>query len=347
VTAAADALVGAAGTMTVARLHGPGDIRLADEPQPAVPEGASLVRVDAVGICGSDLHWFTEGSIGDAQVGSPLVLGHEMGGTIAAGPRRGQRVAIDPSIPCWQCEPCRAGHPNLCLHIVFAGHGSTDGGLRQFLAWPGDRLHPVPDSFDGVTTAMLEPLGVALHALDLAHVGIAGAVAIVGCGPIGLLAVQLARLAGAHTIVAVDPRPHRRALAAELGADHGCGVDDAADVVQDATRGHGVDVAVEIAGTDDAVDLAMLLVRAGGRVVLAGIPDGDRTSFTASTARRKGLTIAMSRRMKEVYPRAIALVDSAAVDVRSVVSDEFPLSEVGAAFHAAVTRRGHKVIVTP
>jgi L-iditol 2-dehydrogenase len=333
--------------MRVARLHGPGDIRLTDEPAPPVPDGACLVDVEAVGICGSDLHWFTEGSIGDAHVGAPLVLGHEMGGTIADGPRRGQRVAIDPSVPCWHCEPCRAGNPNLCLHIVFAGHGATDGGLRQQLAWPGDRLHPVPDGFDGVTTALLEPLGVALHALDLAHLRLGGAVAVVGCGPIGLLAVQLARLAGAHTVVAVDPLAHRRALAAQLGADHGCDVGEAAQVVHDATDGAGVNVAVEIAGTDDAVELAILLARAGGRVVLAGIPDGDRTSFTASVARRKGLTIALSRRMKEVYPRAIALVESGAVDVRAVVSDEFPLGEVAAAFDAAAARRGLKVIVRP
>ena len=107
--------------------------------------GHSLVRVTAVGLCGSDLHWFAEGGIGDAVVTSPLVLGHELAGVVERGPRAGTRVAIDPAQPCLTCESCRRGHPNLCPTVRFAGHGGQDGGLRDLMAWPDELLYPLPD----------------------------------------------------------------------------------------------------------------------------------------------------------------------------------------------------------
>jgi L-iditol 2-dehydrogenase len=309
--------------------------------------GESLVRVTAVGICGSDLHWFTEGSIGDATVAHPLVLGHEMAGVVVDGPLAGRRVAVDPAIPCFACHPCREGNPNLCDRIVFAGHGGTDGGMREYLCWPGDRLHPLPDSIDDAAGAILEPLGVAIHAMDLARPRLASTVAIVGCGPIGVLAVQLARLSGAGTVVAVDPLAHRRSLAGTLGADVVCEPDQAPELVRAATAGRGADVVIEIAGTNAAVDLAIALAKPGARVVLAGIPDGDRTTFGASAARRKGLTLLLARRMKEVYDRAIMLAARGRVDLRSVISDEVSLAEIDSALHRAATRAGHKTIVIP
>ena len=126
--------------MRVARLHGVGDIRVSDEAVPEPGPGECLVRVTAVGICGSDLHWWDQGGIGDAQVAQPLVLGHEGAGVIESGPRRGQRVAIDPAIPCGVCRPCRDGYRNLCVRVRFAGHGGTDGAMREFMTWPDDLL---------------------------------------------------------------------------------------------------------------------------------------------------------------------------------------------------------------
>ncbi|HEY7049611.1 MAG TPA: alcohol dehydrogenase catalytic domain-containing protein [Jatrophihabitantaceae bacterium] len=333
--------------MRVARLHGAGVIEVHDEPLPVPVAGEAVVRVGAVGVCGSDLHWFTEGAIGDATLTRPLVLGHEMAGVIADGPRAGQRVAIDPAVPCFACRACRAGHPNLCERLVFAGHGSTDGGLREYLAWPAHRLHPLPDSMDEADGALLEPLGVAVHALDLGHLRLASTVAVVGCGPIGLLAVQLALRSGASTVVAVEPLVHRRLLAAALGATHAVTPDDAIPTVSAATENWGVDVAIELAGTDAAVTTAIDLVRPGGRVVLGGIPDGDRTSFSASAARRKGLTLLLVRRMKEVYERAITLVDTGAVDVRGLVSERRSLDDAADALKQAATRAGIKTVIVP
>src|ERR1700754_878538 len=241
-------------SMNAARLHGPGDIRLHTEeiPQPR-DAGEWLVEVTSVGICGSDLHWFTEGAIGDAVLNRPLVLGHEMAGVVRGGPADGTRVAIDPAIPCWNCEQCHAGDPNLCPDVLFAGHGDNDGGLRQFLSWPSTRLHPLPDALSDDDGALLEPLGVAVHALDLAHLRMASTVAVVGCGPIGLLLVQLAFAHGATRVFAADPLTHRLQAAVRLGAEPAA--DQEADVV------------FEVSGSDTAVDAALQLAKPGARVV--------------------------------------------------------------------------------
>jgi L-iditol 2-dehydrogenase len=335
--------------MRVARLHGVGDIRLTDEPVPEVPPGHSLVRVTATGICGSDLHWYAEGGIGDARLDEPLVIGHEFAGVIEGGPRDGEPVAVDPAMPCGECELCLEGNRNLCVRIRFAGHGHQDGGLREYVAWPTELLHTLPDGFTAADGAILEPLGVAIHAVDLGHLRVGMSVGVVGCGPIGLLLIQVARAAGASTIVAVDPLAHRREAARRLGADLVLGPDEVGDPGTLAARAggnpHGVHVAFEVAGVDDAVALAVDAARPGARVVLVGIPGEDRTSFPAGTARRKGLTLLLSRRMKEVYPRAIALVRSGRVDVRSVVSESFALEDVSKAFEVAVARTGLKVVV--
>ena len=229
------------------------------------------MRVEAVGICGSDLHWFEEGAIGDSRLAAPLVVGHEFAGVVEAGPLAGRRVAVDPAIPCERCDLCREGHPNLCPDVRFAGHGSWDGALRQYLSWPTHRLHPLPDSLDGVAGALLEPLGVAIHAVDLGHVDVGARVAIVGCGPIGLLLAQVCAAAGASVALAVDPLEHRRAAAARAGAELAIAPGEIGS-----WDGPEVDVAFEAAGTDDAVDLALRAARPGARVVLAGIPAGDQ-----------------------------------------------------------------------
>jgi L-iditol 2-dehydrogenase len=334
--------------MLVARLHRVGDLRLAREPEPAPEPGASLLRVRAVGICGSDLHWWGAAGIGDAVLDHPLVLGHEGAGIIEDGPRRGQRVAIDPAIPCGSCRCCLDGHRNLCTAIAFAGHGGQDGLMREFVAWPSSRLHQLPDQLSDAEGAVLEPLGVAIHALDLGHLRIGGTAAVVGCGPIGLLLVQVLRSAGAVPVLAFDPLPHRRDAATRYGAE--TAVDSAEPGAVEALRElapGGVDTAFEIAGTDEAVQLAMAAARPGGRVVLAGIPGDDFTRFRASVARRKGLTIAMVRRMNEVYPRAMSLAVRGQVDLGPLVTHRFPLAAAPEAFRLATQRRGLKVIIEP
>jgi len=325
------------------RLHGTGDLRIHDESIPVAGAGEKLVRIKAVGVCGSDLHWFGEGSIGDAKLDHPLVLGHEMSGVTEDG----QRVAIDPAIPCGHCEFCEHGHPNLCSHLIFAGHGNTDGSLREWMAWSERSLFPLPESISDSGGAMLEPLGVAIHTVDLGKIKAGMSVGVFGCGPIGLMIIQVAKLSGAANIFATDKLPHRVVAAKRFGADQAYLVKGNAQLseIRAATSGRGVDVSFEAAGTQDAVDDAFAAIRPGGRVILAGIPDEDRTSFSASIARRKGLTIKLVRRMKHTYPRAIELVSKGLVDINSIVTHRFSLAEAGEAFRVAERREGLKIII--
>lgn len=336
--------------MRAVRLYGVGDLRVNDEPIPVPGPGTDLVRVTAVGICGSDLHWYEDAGIGDAQLTDPLIVGHEFAGVVEGGPRHGERVAVDPAVPCGRCEQCFEGNRNLCRFVRFAGHSTTDGALREYLAWPTEMLHPLPDAISDADGAMLEPLGVAVHAYDLGHVRIGSTVAVIGCGPIGLCLVQLARAGGATLVIASDPLAHRRQAALRYGADIALGADPAGFVpgLAEATAGRGVDVAFEMAGNDAGVAHAIEAARPGARVVLGGIPGDDRIGFLASTVRRKGLSLIMVRRMKEsVYPRAIRLVERGLVDVRTMVTGRFPLSRADQAFRTAAARDGLKVIVEP
>src|SRR5207248_9873541 len=156
--------------MIALRLHDRGDLRLHEEAPPSPAEDELLLQVRAVGLCGSDLHWYEDGRIGDASLTRPLVLGHEIAAVVAAGPRAGERVCLDPAMPCRACRSCLAGDENLCLSTRFAGH-SVDGALRGLMAWPERLAYTVPDVLSDAEASLLEPLGVALHALDLAGLG--------------------------------------------------------------------------------------------------------------------------------------------------------------------------------
>jgi L-iditol 2-dehydrogenase len=315
--------------MITVRLQAPGKLVAYNEPTPTPTPDESLLRITAVGICGSDLHWFNEAGIGDNHLDRPLILGHEF----CARMEDGRRVAVDPAIPCGTCEHCLKGNPNLCPTVRFAGH-NIDGALREWITWPTRLLFPIPDSMADTDGAMLEPLGVAIHAVDLGKIHTGMMVGVFGCGPIGILVAQLARLSGAAQVVVSEPLEHRLHAAQRYGA-------------QIWDRKQNVDVAFECAGDPSAVDDAVQAIQPGGRVVLAGIPDDDRITFRASLIRRKGLTLKLVRRMKNTYPRAIRLVSSGMVDVHSLVTHQFPLTQTEIAFQTAARRDGLKVIVTP
>ena len=331
----------------VARLHAPGDLRIQGEPPPAVGAGEILLRITAVGLCGSDLHWYAEGAIGDARISRPLVLGHEVAAVIAGGPRQGTRVALDPADPCRVCVVCRGGHEELCDAMRFAGHGSTDGGLRELMSWPERLLHPVPDSIGDGETALLEPLGVALHAIDLGAVAAGIRVAVVGCGPIGLLVIGALRAAGIDDVVATDLLDQRVEAARRMGARMAWLADPGPDAEMPDPIPEA-DVVFDCAGDEAAVDAAIRLAAPAGRVVLVGIPGDDRTTFQASPARRKGLTLVLCRRMTAAdLDRAIVLAAAGRIDLSSLITDRFTLEDAPLAFVALAGRRGLKVVVQP
>ncbi|HEX2756506.1 MAG TPA: alcohol dehydrogenase catalytic domain-containing protein [Candidatus Limnocylindrales bacterium] len=334
----------------VARLHGPGDVRIHEEPLPTTGPAEVALRVISVGLCGSDLHWYTDGAIGEARVDRPLILGHEIAAVIDDGPRRGTRVVLDPADPCGDCAICRGGHEELCPVMRFAGHGPTDGGLRAFMSWPERLLHPVPESIGDAEASLLEALGVAIHAVDLGAVVAGMRVAVVGCGPIGLLVVGALRVAGIDDIMATDLLPHRVEAARRAGAGR---VWLAADQSDDPTRGREppgleADVVFECAGDEAAVEAAIRIAAPAGRIVLVGIPGGDRTTFTASVARRKGLTLVLCRRMTAAdLDRAIVLAAAGRIDLSALITHRVDLEQAPEAFAALAARRGLKIVVQP
>jgi L-iditol 2-dehydrogenase len=249
----------------------------------------------------------------------------------------GQRVAVDPATPCLRCEMCEMGHPNLCRRLHFCGLYPDDGALQEQMIVEAHSCFPVPDSISDAGAALLEPLGVALHAVDLGKIKLARSVAIIGSGPIGQLITALARMSGADPIYTFDCFAWRTAKAKEWGATEAWTVTpdlDAVKVIQEVTHGRGVDIAIEAAWADHSIAQAAEMARLGGRVVLVGIPSDDKIEMKHSTARRKGLTIMMSRRMKLTYPRTIQMVTTApqSLPIDSIISHRFPLSQVDKAF---------------
>jgi len=331
------------------RLHGPRDLRIADEISPLPGEGHSLVRVTAVGICGSDLHRYVTGMNNGEPLERPLVLGHEFAGVAESGPFLGLRVAVDPAVACGNCEWCLRGDVNLCPAARFAGTNGEDGALREYIGVPNRCLHPLPDGISEAGGAVLETLGVALHALDLGRVGPGSTVAVLGCGPVGLLVLQAAKARGTLRVYGTEILAHRKEAADHLGVDRVFTTDRGreAEGIVSATGGRGVDVVVEASGDPAGLDLALQAVRRGGRIVQVGIPPGDRSSFKASLSRSKGVTILVSRRMRERYTEAIRLVSEGKVDVEALVTHRFPLNRTGEAFDLASRRVGLKVVVEP
>lgn len=347
--------------MKAIRLHGPRDLRLEAIPDPAAPgPGEALIRVLAVGICGSDLHTYQDGRIGDTVYTTPGILGHEFTGeVIAIGPgavdglhqplRVGQRVAVDPTVPDYTHEQYEKGNPHL-VPRTFYGLYPEDGALRECMLVHDRCCFPLPDAISSGAGTLLETLGVALHAVDLAHLRIADTVAVIGCGPVGLLILRLAKLSGAAAVYGFDLFPWRVEKAKQWGAAEAWVVDegeDAAGRIREITQGRGVDVVIEAAWSDHSVTLAAEMARLGGRLVLVGIPADDTLQMRHSTARRKGLTVMLSRRMKHTYPRAIHLATSGQVDLDDLISHRFPLEQTPQAFalNAAYAEGVQKIII--
>lgn len=329
-----------------ARLHGPCDLRIDEVPHPGTPgPGQALLRVTAVGVCGSDLHTYRHARIGDTPIQSPLILGHEFAAVVEeVGPdaldgnfqplAADTRVAVDPAQPCGHCEFCEKGHPNLCENLHFCGLYPDPGALCDAMLMPSRCCFPIPPEIDDATAVMLEPLGIAIHTADLAKFRVAQPAVILGAGPIGLCVLQMARLAGADPIYVVDKFPNRLELARRLGASETihCDATDSVEAVRRATGGRGVDVAVEAAWCDASLDQAAEMLCMGGRLVVVGISENDRMTLKHSTARRKGLTVVMVRRMKHAYPRAIELARRGLVDLTALVTHRFPLSRAAEAY---------------
>jgi L-iditol 2-dehydrogenase len=322
-------------TMKVSVLHGVGQVAVEER---SVPEPASdevLVEVGSVGVCGSDVHYYEHGRIGSYVVDSPLVLGHEAGGVVAAvgaevsSLQVGQRVSIEPGVPCRSCPQCLTGRYNLCPDVRFFATPPYDGAFSQFVAMPAAFVYPVPDSISDDAAALLEPLAVGVWACRRAQMAPGSTVLVTGAGPIGLIAAQTARAYGADAITVTDVNPHRLRLAEKLGLG-------TIDVSQTALADADVepDVLLECSGNARATWEAVSTVARAGRVVLVGM-GGDTVQLPLSHVQDRELMITGAFRYAHCWPTAIQLVASARVDLDSMVTGHYGLDDVEAALTAS------------
>lgn len=293
-----------------------------------------LVEVRAVGVCGSDVHWYRDGHIGSTWVASPLVLGHEASGVIVAvgsdiaDERIGARVAIEPGVPCGSCEQCRSGRYNLCSRVRFFATPPIDGAFATHVVIASDFAHDVPDSLDDDEAALVEPLAVALWAVRKAAVGIGDRVLVSGAGPVGLLAVQVARASGAE-IIASDVSSIRRDVARELGAAGS--VDPLAEQLPT-----GFSVLLECSGSPAAVASGVAALGPAGRAVLVGMAPDGTVALPVDVIQSREIALTGTFRYAGVYRDAIALAASGRIDLRRLATSVHPLTGV----HDALLRPG-------
>lgn len=297
-------------------------------------EQHALLDIEAVGVCGSDLHYYKDGAIGGAVIEKPFVPGHEFSGTLTCDIPElaldcGELVAVDPATPCLVCEWCTKGYHNLCPHVKFIGAPPFDGAMTNQLSVPQTGLIKIPNTMSAEQAAMLEPLGVCIHAIDLAKPKLLESVAVIGCGGIGLGVLQLLKYIGIRTVVAIDPQPHRVKKALSLGATIAA---ESLEQALEQNNGQGCHLVIEATNSPDGFLLAIQASAIGGRAILIGIPDGDiYTPFAAAEARRRGMDIRFVRRMGHVYPRAIELVDTGAVNVDTLITHRFTMDNAAEA----------------
>ena len=311
---------------------------MTDPPDPGA--GEVCVRVRAVGLCGSDMHIYSEGNIAGREAVYPCVLGHEPAAEIVEagagveGLRPGMRVALEPHITCGLCEPCRAGRRNLCESSYFMGGVESPGLLREYAVVPAGNVAVVPDKLSFADATVVEPLAVLLHTLELVKLQLGEAVAVMGAGPIGLLAAALAKLSGASSITVADRIQGRLELAKRFGADTVVDFtkDSVADAVLDMTGGKGAHVVVDAAGKPESIHNAISSARNGARVALIGIPSRQRTGVSFWEALGKELTFYIQKRSNNNDHQAIEMLERGLIDTKAFVTHRFPLAQGDKAF---------------
>jgi L-iditol 2-dehydrogenase len=317
----------------------------------------ALIKVMAVGICGSDVHFYEHGRIGGRVVRFPHVLGHECAGVVVATGENvtrlkpGDRVAIEPGIACFRCENCKAGKYNICPEVQFLSAPPTDGALTEYLVHPAHLLHAIPDhlGFDAATLA--EPFSVGLHAAERAGVKPGSAVLITGLGPIGQMALIAAQAFGAGTVIVSDIEPFRLELARKLGATHVVNVVESslAEAVERAVGGRGVDIAMDTSGQPRVIEASIPLIKRGGKMLSIGFPNAERVPVDITGMIMKEIDYLTSYRFANTFPLAIRLLASGRFNTDLLLTDHYPLEQTREALERArVNKVGSmKVVVHP
>ncbi len=327
--------------MKVAALTGLRRVQVREASRPRLKNDTDLlIRVGAVGLCGSDIHYFREGRIGDQVVAYPFIVGHECAGTVVeTAPavrslKPGDRVAIDPAIVCGVCDQCLAERPNTCRRLRYLGTpGQISGALCELIVVPERNCHPLPDGLTLEEGVLIEPLSIALHGLRMAGEAAPQHIAVLGAGPIGLSVLLVARAAGVRMICVTDKIEERVRSARTSGAAW-AGNPDREDIVGaiDRVSPGQVDAVFECCGDQSALDQAVGVLRPGGRLLIIGIPAADRVSFDIHSLRRKELSVDNVRRQRNCIQDAIELIQTGKVDVRFMATHTFRIEDAQEAF---------------
>lgn len=329
-------------------LYGVEDIRIEQRLVPSPAAREVLVAIRSVGVCGSDVHYYRHGRIGDFVVRSPLILGHESSGVVVdvgtsvTRTHVGQRVALEPGVPCGHCAQCRSGRYNLCPHVQFFATPPIDGTFTNYVNIDEDFAHPVPDALSDDAAALLEPLSVAIWANRKAGVSVGSHVLVTGAGPIGILAAQVAAAAGAARVTIVDINSERLATAQALGVEH-----TMHRPTESALCTLESDVLLECSGAPSVISPAIRSIRPAGVAILTGMSGSADISLPVAAIQSRELTVTGTFRYANTYAQAIALATSAAVNLDALVGLRLPLAAAEDALRAATTHPAVlKTIVT-
>lgn len=322
--------------MKTAVMKAIGKIELEEREIPQLKEGEVLIKIGYVGICGSDVHYFETGAIGDFVVKPPFVLGHEAAGTVVAlgegvdSLKIGDRVAMEPGKTCGHCEFCRTGRYNLCPDVQFFATPPYDGVFQEYVAYDASMCFRLPDNVSLMEGALIEPLAVGFHAANQGGAHIGQKAVVFGSGCIGLMCLLALKAEGVTEVYVVDVIDKRLEKAMELGA---AGVinsskEDAEERIMELAGGYGVDLAIDTAGADVTINQGIRMVKPGGAIVCVGYSRSGKVTLDMSVALNKEITFRTVFRYRHIYPMAIAAVSSGLINLRNVVTDTFTLDEI-------------------
>jgi L-iditol 2-dehydrogenase len=339
-----------------AELTGLRQFRMTEHAVPDPGPGEVQVRVGAVGVCGSDLHSYSEGAVGDTPCVYPMVLGHEPAGVVlqtgagVTGWSPGDRAILEPALYCYHCEFCLSGHHNVCANLRFMSNPGEPGFFREYANLPVRNLLALPAGLSLEQATLVEPLAVVLHSMQFVALRPGETAAVFGTGPIGLLTIAALKLAGAGRVWAIDPVAHRLDLARAVGADaiiDPRAADPVRQILSD-TGNRGVDVAIDCAGKDNSINQSIHTTRNAGRVVVTAIPPGVLVPIEFSPLRRKEIALYNVRRSNHESGQALGLLAEYTTRFAPIVTHRRPLDEISRAFAQLETYEDGvgKVVIT-
>ena len=335
------------GKMKVAVMLGTGKMGFEERDIPKAKDDEVLVKLEYVGICGSDLHYYETGAIGDYVVEPPFVLGHEPGGTVVEVGKNvkhlkvGDRVALEPGKTCGHCEFCKTGRYNLCPDVVFFATPPVDGVFQEYVAHEADLCYKLPDNVSTLEGALIEPLAVGFHAAIQGDAHLGQRAVVMGAGCIGLVSMMALKARGVSEVYVVDIMEKRLEKALELGA---AGVingaeEDVLERVKKLTDGAGMDLVIETAGTEITTRQAIHMAKKGSNIVLVGYSKSGEMTLPMSLVLDKELTFKTVFRYRHIYPMAIDAVAAGKVNLKGIVTDVFGLDEVQKAMDYSVNNK--------